>query len=131
MPSLYFALLIIAAVIAPAASAQSAAPGTEEYFMPEIDESVMQAPPPSAMPESETQTGRWLLLQSSGKSAGSRYAIPGQVATLSYRRYLNSFRYPIPRQFSFGGTTSGTAGGAGGGMSGGGGMGGGSGAMPY
>ncbi len=132
MPRLHFALLT-AVLAASSAVAQDAPPGVEEYFMPETDESLMQeSAPSSAMPEAETQTGRWLRLQGSGAMAGSKYTIPGQIATLSYRRYLNSFRYPIPRQFSFGGgMTSGTTGGGGGGMSGGGGMGGGSGVMPY
>ncbi|HLF97137.1 MAG TPA: DUF3613 domain-containing protein [Methylococcaceae bacterium] len=62
--------------------------------------------------EADTETGLWLLVQRSGAASGSRYTIPGQVATLSYRRYLNSFKYPIPRQFDFTG-----GGGAGSGMS--------------
>lgn len=67
----------------------------------------------------DTETGLWLQLQRSGKIAGSNYTMPGKVATLAYRRYLNSYRYPIPRQFYFyssGSSSSGTGGGFGGGL---------------
>ncbi len=74
-----------------------------------------------------TEAGLWLKLQSSGRVAGSQYAIPGKIATLSYRRYLNSFRYPIPRQFSFYNRSSGSGGSGGSGLGGGGGGGGGGG----
>jgi len=43
------------------------------------------------------ETRRWLELQSSGLAAStSRQTVSGPVADAIYRRYLDSFKHPIP-----------------------------------
>ncbi|HBA66666.1 MAG TPA: DUF3613 domain-containing protein [Methylococcaceae bacterium] len=43
------------------------------------------------------ETRRWLELQSSGVAAStSRQTVSGPVADAIYRRYLDSFKHPIP-----------------------------------
>lgn len=49
--------------------------------------------------EMATQTGHWMQLQRSGQMAGSRYTIPGKIASRTYQRYLDSFKHPIPEHF--------------------------------
>lgn len=39
-------------------------------------------------------TRQWLDLQRSGAQAGTAHPVPGEVATLAYRRYLDSLRAP-------------------------------------
>ncbi|RYY82987.1 MAG: DUF3613 domain-containing protein [Comamonadaceae bacterium] len=56
-------------------------------------------PLPSPSPQVGATTREWLALQRSGR-AGASHPIPGEIATLSWRRYLESFRQPIPESFS-------------------------------
>ena len=59
-----------------------------------------------------SQTRLWLSTQASGSSAVTEERpMPGEVATLVYQRYLQSFTYPIPLRFT---SDSFTAGGSGG-----------------
>jgi hypothetical protein len=47
-----------------------------------------------------SQTRLWLGTQTSGVSAVSdERPMPGEVATLVYQRYLNSFTHPIPERY--------------------------------
>lgn len=48
---------------------------------------------------SGSSTRDWLALQRSGR-AGSAHPIPGEIATLSWRRHVDSFRQPIPESFT-------------------------------
>lgn len=41
----------------------------------------------------------WLELQASGRQAASGPGQPGEVATRVWKRYLESFEYPIPETF--------------------------------
>jgi len=51
----------------------------------------------SSQRPSGEDTRRWLKLQSSGIAAStSRQTISGPVADAIYRRYLDSFKHPIP-----------------------------------
>ena len=49
-------------------------------------------------------TRQWLELQRSGAQPGTAHPVPGDVATLVYRRYLDGLRAPAA-----GGATAGTA----------------------
>jgi len=69
----------------------------------EIAEPVPAIDPPRF---TDNQTRLWLQLQSSGAAAGNRYAIPGQAATATFRRYLQSFTHPIPLHFESTGSNS-------------------------
>lgn len=51
------------------------------------------APTATASPIGEA-TRHWLALQRSGSQAGTAHPVSGEVATLVYRRYLDSFRAP-------------------------------------
>lgn len=43
----------------------------------------------------------WIDLQASGSAAaGAARPLPGEVADAVYQRYLNSFKHPIPEQFT-------------------------------
>jgi len=95
MRSLLFALFIMAAASA-GAVADDSAPARVFPLDPAASESL--APPGIA---ADTETGYWLQLQSSGRIAGPRYALPGQAATHVYQRYLKSFTHRIPEQFDF------------------------------
>ena len=47
-----------------------------------------------------SQTRLWLGTQTSGVSAVTdERPMPGEVATLVYQRYLNSFTHPIPERY--------------------------------
>ena len=47
-----------------------------------------------------SQTRYWLATQSSGASSETdARPMPGEVATLVYQCYLNSFTHPIPERF--------------------------------
>jgi len=47
-----------------------------------------------------SQTRFWLATQTSGVSAVTdERPMPGEVATLVYERYLNSFTHPIPERY--------------------------------
>lgn len=41
-------------------------------------------------------TREWLELQRSGRAAGSQHGIPGEIASLNWRRYVDSYKTPIP-----------------------------------
>lgn len=45
-------------------------------------------------------TRDWLALQRSGRAAGTAHPVPGEIATLTWRRYVDSFRQPIPESFN-------------------------------
>ncbi|HWY26179.1 MAG TPA: DUF3613 domain-containing protein [Nevskia sp.] len=62
------------------------------------------APAPAAAPAAGqgfgSQTRYWLATQTSGaSSATDARPMPGEVASLVYQRYLNSFTHPIPERF--------------------------------
>src|SRR5882757_1500598 len=58
-----------------------------------------------------SQTRLWLSTQASGtNSVTEERPMPGEVATLVYQRYLQSFTHPIPERFT---SDSFTAGGSG------------------
>jgi hypothetical protein len=66
-----------------------------------------------------SQTRLWLSTQAGGANAVTEARpMPGEVATLVYQRYLQSFSYPIPERFSSdsftagGSSSAGTGGGS-------------------
>jgi hypothetical protein len=83
----------------------------------ESDTGVLNTPPPGQGFGSQTRL--WLSTQTSGvSSVTDERPMPGEVATLVYRRYLNSFTHPIPERYesdSFKTTGSGATGGTSGG----------------
>ena len=47
-----------------------------------------------------SQSRYWLAVQASGASSVTEERpMPGEVASLVYQRYLNSFKYPIPERY--------------------------------
>lgn len=70
----------------------------------------VEAPPAAAAAPGASSpiggaTRHWLALQRGGSHAGTAHPVSGEVATLVYRRYLDSFRAP-------GGSPAATAGAA-------------------
>ena len=60
-----------------------------------------------------SQTRLWLATQTSGaNSVTEERPMPGEVATLVYQRYLNSFTYPIPERYTSESFKSSSTGGA-------------------
>lgn len=65
------------------------------------------APVPAARPPQvesratpvESSTERLLRFQREAEAAGAVVPVLGATGSLSYRRYLNSFTYPIPEEF--------------------------------
>ncbi|WP_367155744.1 DUF3613 domain-containing protein [Methylomonas sp. HYX-M1] len=92
----------------------------DEAAYPEPPLGVEQPVPAVDPPQfADNQTRLWLQRQSSGAVAGNRYAIPGQAATASFQRYLQSFSHPIPLHFETTGSGSSGGGSGSGGSSGG------------
>ena len=102
--------------------AQGVAPPVagEDVPMPDaapLDEAELDAPlPGSAVPVApgptvrsprvesqaapvESSTERLLRFQREAEAAGAVVPVLGVTGSLSYRRYLNSFTYPIPEEF--------------------------------
>lgn len=50
----------------------------------------------------------WIDLQDSNREAGPSLPMLGDAATNAYRRYIDSFKLPIPAQFSSSLTSSGS-----------------------
>ena len=67
------------------------------------DNSVAAAAPAAAPAAGQgfgSQTRYWLATQASGASSENEARpMPGEVATLVYQRYLNSFTHPIPERY--------------------------------
>jgi Protein of unknown function (DUF3613) len=63
-----------------------------------------------------SQTRQWVQLQQDPKAqSGEARPMPGEIADEVYKRYVNSFKYPIPEQFKRqpGASGSGSSGGSG------------------
>ncbi len=100
MRNLNLRLLITSALNASAAFAQAVSETLQDTYPPETEEIV----PATLIPipqEADTQTQLWLQLQTSGAMRGSHFSTPGQAATSIYKRYLDSFTYPIPEEFEY------------------------------
>jgi hypothetical protein len=71
---------------------------------PDASASSTPAATPAAAPAEQgfgSQTRLWLATQTSGTASVSEARpMPGEVATLVYQRYLNSFTHPIPERYS-------------------------------
>lgn len=92
-------LLAACALTAAAATAQTAEAQTVE------------APPAAATAASSPiggATRHWLALQRGGGQAGTAHPVSGEVATLVYRRYLDSFRAPSSAPAATAGAATGT-----------------------
>jgi hypothetical protein len=44
-------------------------------------------------------TRSWLDLQRSGRAAGKAHPVPGEIADLNWRRYVDSYKAAIPESF--------------------------------
>ncbi|TAJ50619.1 MAG: DUF3613 domain-containing protein [Nevskiaceae bacterium] len=56
---------------------------------------------PGGEPVLGAESRAWTDLQASGSAAaGGARPLPGEVADAVYQRYLNSFKHPIPEQFT-------------------------------
>lgn len=71
--------------------------------------------PPAAAPAAPAAsspiggaTRHWLALQRGGSQAGTAHPVSGEVATLVYRRYLDSFRAPGSSPAATAGAATGT-----------------------
>jgi hypothetical protein len=64
--------------------------------------SVIASEPTAERPQRHgAETYRWMELQKSGHAAhGAPRGIPGEVAEKVWTRYVNSFEYPIPEEFT-------------------------------
>jgi hypothetical protein len=84
------AVLVLAAATLGTAAAQAPPPA-------EVAQAAVTAPPPAqtglSVGDATTQ-----LLQLQRQSKGVDRPIPGEQASLSYQRYLESFKHPIPAQ---------------------------------
>lgn len=112
------AALLLAACAACAAQAQPAAEATDHPVAPVLagapaaDISSTEATPreagaaqPAALATATPRpvgasTRAWLHLQRSGEQAGSASPIPGEIATITWKRHVDSFRHPIPETFA-------------------------------
>ena len=97
-----------------AASTPASAPPAAATAAPAAEPAAVSAP--VAGQGFGSQTRFWLATQTSGvSSVTDERPMPGEVATLVYQRYLNSFTHPIPERYesdSFKTTGGGASGGA-------------------
>ena len=72
--------------------------------------SAAQTPTPERLKVGDATTSLLALQRSGDVASATSRAIPGEIATRSYQRYLKSFEHPIPERL--GSTTTGSAGNA-------------------
>jgi hypothetical protein len=88
------------------ASASTSAPAASAPADSTASTSSAPAPAPAAAPAASddsfgSQTRLWLATQTSGaNSVTEERPMPGEVASLVYQRYLNSFTHPIPERYT-------------------------------
>lgn len=93
--------------VAPAAPARNTT-GTSAQVRQVPPAAVQRAPAPAAAPQARADspeqvgdvTRALFAAQADGRRAGPELPVLGPVASNAYKRYLDSFAYPIPEKFN-------------------------------
>lgn len=91
-------LLTLALVVSPVQAADAPVVRQVETPAPAANPAATQQAEPAA-PAVGDITRALLAAQADGRRAGSELGIPGPVASATWKRYLESFTYPIPALF--------------------------------
>lgn len=92
---------LIAALVLGSWATLAAAQTDQRQFSADAGSEPAAKASPNAEPVLGADSRAWIDLQASGSAAaGTARPLPGEVADAVYQRYLNSFKHPIPEQFT-------------------------------